>query len=140
MWAMSASPNRCGIVSIVTALVLLAAGCGDGTLSASALSKKSQSLQSLASEGALLARDASAGRSTRIFTRVHSEELAKAASKSAKSLRTATTRPALEPKLQRLTYLAGKLSADLKQLGHASSAAEQARLAFELKLTARALG
>jgi len=71
---------------------------------------------------------------------VHSEELAKAASKSAKSLRTATTRPALEPKLQRLTYLAGKLSADLKQLGHASSAAEQARLAFELKLTARALG
>jgi hypothetical protein len=121
-------------------LALLTAACGSGgTLSAKALSTESKSLKSLAAEGALLARDASAGRTTRVFRRVHSEDLYKAASKSATSLRTAKTEPMLRPKLRQLTDLSGKVSADLKRLGHASKD-EQPRLARELELAARTLG
>jgi hypothetical protein len=130
-------PSR-ALVALV-ALALLAGGCGaGGTLSAKALSQESKSLRSLASEGALLARNAHAGRTTRTFTRVHSEELYKAASKASTSLRAAKTEPKLEPKLRKLTFLAGKVSGDLKRLGHASKT-EQALLAHELELAARTL-
>jgi hypothetical protein len=134
----SAPSHPSGALVALVALALLAAGCGGGTLSAKALSQESKSLQSLASEGALLGRDAHAGRTTSTFTRVHSEELYKAASKAATSLRAAKTEPKLEPKLRKLTYLAGKVSGDLKRLGHASKT-EQALLAHELALAARTL-
>jgi hypothetical protein len=107
-------------------------------LSASAITDEAASVESLAAEGALLARDSAAGRTTAIYTRVHSEGLAKAASTSASSLRTAKTKPALEPKLHRIASLASMVSADLKRLGHASTA-EQSRLARELESAAKAL-
>ena len=113
--------------------------CGGGSLSAKAIETQSTSLQSLAAEGALLARDSAAGKTTAIYTRVHSEALAKAASKAAASLQTATTEPALEPKLRRVASLASEVSADLKQLGHASKS-EQLRLAEELSKAAEELG
>ena len=69
---------------------------------------------------------------------MHSEELSKAASKAATSLRAAKTKPKLEPALRKLTFLAAKISADLKRLGHASKT-EQALLAHELELAARTL-
>ena len=123
----------------LAAVVLLATGCGSGgTLSAKALSQESKSLQSLAAEGSLLARVANAGKSTRIFTRVHSEDLEKAASQVAASLQTAKTEPALEPKLRRLASRARKVSGDLKRLGHASRD-EQRRLARELEVIAKEL-
>jgi hypothetical protein len=135
----SAPSHTSGALVALVALALLAAGCGGGgTLSAKSLSQESKSLQSLASEGALLGRDAHAGRTTSTFTRVHSDELYKAASKAATSLRAAKTEPRLEPKLRKLTYLAGKVSGDLKRLGHASKA-EQALLTHELELAARTL-
>jgi hypothetical protein len=124
---------------VVAALLLPASGCGGGgALSAKALSQESKSLQSLAAEGALLARDAEAGRTSRIFTRVHSEDLYKAASKSSTSLRTAKTEPALEPKLRRIASLARRVSGDLKRLGHASKD-EQPRLARQLEAAAKEL-
>ena len=136
---MSAPSHTSGALVALVALALLAAGCGGGgTLSAKSLSQEATSLQSLASEGALLGRDAHAGRTTRIFTRVHSGYLYEAASKEASSLRTATTEPALEPKLRHVTSLAGKVSADLKRVGHASKA-EQPRLARELEAAAEEL-
>jgi hypothetical protein len=134
----SAPSHPSGALVALVALALLAAGCGGGTLSAKSLSPESKSLQSLASEGALLGRDAHAGRTTRIFTRVHSDELYKAASKASTSLRAAKTEPKLEPELRKLTVLAGKVSGDLKRLGHASKT-EQALLAHELELAARTL-
>jgi hypothetical protein len=110
-------------LAVVAALLLLACGCGSGgTLSAKALSQQSKSLKSLAAEGALLGRDAQDGRTTRIFRRVHSEYLYKAASKSSTSLRTAKTEPRLESELRKLKYLSGTLSDDLKRLGHAPKA------------------
>jgi hypothetical protein len=135
----SAPGHPSGALAAVAALALLASACGGGgKLSAKALSQESSSLKSLAAEGALLARDSAAGRTTHTFTRVHSEDLYKAASKSGKSLQTAKTEPRLDAELRKLTYLSGTISADLKQLGHASKR-EQAVLAHELELAARTL-
>jgi hypothetical protein len=129
-----------GALALLGVFALLAAGCGGGgTLSASALSKESTSLQSLAAEGALLARDSAAGKTTGIYTRVHSEDLYKVVSQSAKSLQSAKTEPGLEPKLSKVASLASKVGADLKRLGHASKA-EQSRLARELAASAKELG
>ena len=135
------SPNQgSGALALIVVIGLLASGCGSsGSLSASALTKESTSLKSLAAEGALLARDSAAGKTTGIYTRVHSEDLDKMVSKSAKSLQAAKTAPALEPKLRKVAALAGKVSADLKRLGHASKA-EQSRLARELAASAKELG
>ena len=117
------SATRLPVTALATAgvLMLAASGCGGGALSAKALSQESKSLKSLAAEGALLARDAEAGKSTSIFRRVHSEYLYKTASKSSKSLSTAKAAPGATQELRKLTKLAGELSADLKQLGHASN-------------------
>jgi hypothetical protein len=116
------------------AAALLCAGCG-GELSASALSKQADSLRSLAAEGALLAEDASGGKTTGTFTRVHSSDLDKVASKTAASLETAKTKPALESERHRLASLAQRISDDLDRLGNASKG-EQRSLANQLQRAA----
>jgi small-conductance mechanosensitive channel len=113
---------------------LLCAGCG-GELSASALSKQADSLRSLAAEGALLAEDSSAGKTTPTFRRVHSSDLDKVASKTAASLETAKTKPALESELHRLASLAQRISGDLDRLGNASKS-EQRSLSNQLQRAA----
>jgi hypothetical protein len=121
----------------VVVLALLGAGCGSGgKLGAEALSEQSKSLQSEASEGALLAQDAVAGKTTSIFTRKHSSDLYRAASEAEASLKAAKTEPALEPKLRRLTALATQVSAALERLGGASKD-EQRMLGRELEAAAR---
>ena len=127
--------RNCCIQAAILAAALLCAGCGAGELSASALSKQADSLRSLAAEGALLAKDASAGKTTRTFSRVHSSDLDKAASKAAASLETAKTKPALESERRRLASLAQRISDDLDRLGNASKG-EQRSLANELQRAA----
>jgi hypothetical protein len=123
----------------VAVLALLASGCGSGgTLSAKTLSQESKSLKSLAAEGALLARQAGAGKTTNIFRRVHSGYLFKAASKSSTSLRSAKTEPQLDSELRKLKFLAGRLSTDLKRLGHASKG-ELPALTRDLEIVAGTL-
>jgi hypothetical protein len=78
------------------------------------------------------------GKTTRIFRRVHSDYLYKAASKSSSSLRSAKTEPRLDSELRKLTYLAGTVSTDLKRLGHASKG-QLPGLARELERVARTL-
>lgn len=136
--AVSAPKHTCAALA-AAAVAVLASGCGGGNLSAHALSQESKSLKSLAAEGALLARSSAAGRTTHVYTRVHSEYLQKAASKSATSLQSAKTTAALEPELERLASTASKVSADLKQLGHAPKD-EQRRIARQLEASAKALG
>ena len=112
---------------LLALVVLLAAACGgQGTLGAKALEQQSKAVQSLAAEGALLAQDSAAGKSTGIFRREHATELSTAASKTEASLASASTEPALEPKLRALTALAGKVGADLKRLASASEAEQRA--------------
>jgi hypothetical protein len=111
----------------VIALALLAclgAGCGGGssTLDASSLATRSEAVHSVAAEGALLAEDAAAGRSTRIFVREHSSELAKAASTTRTSLAAARTAPALHAQLRRLRRTATTVAALLDRLAGASKA------------------
>ena len=131
-------PQR--VLFLLTVLALLGAGCGDGaTLSAKALAKKAESLQSQAAEGALLARDAVDGKTTRIYTRVHGSDLHKAASEAQTSLAKARTEPALEPKLRRLAALAASVTVDLDRLGEAPQN-EQRRLARNLETAAHQSG
>jgi len=111
--------------------VFVCAGCGGGKLSAEALSKQAEALQSVAAEGALLGQDAGAGKTTRTFAREHADDLYKVASKEEASLRTATTEPSLESKLRRLTVVARETSAALKQLGDAPEG-EQRQLGARL--------
>ena len=127
--------NLWGHTALIIALALLSAGCGGGELSASALSKQADSVRSLAAEGALLAGEASAGKTTGIFTRVHSSDLDKTAAQTASTLEKAKTKPALEPKLHRLATLARGVSADLNRLANASKQ-EQRKLANDLQRAA----
>lgn len=119
-------------------LALVGAGCGSGSqLGAKALLQQSKLLQSEAAEGALLAQDAVAGKTTRIYLREHSSELYEAASQAEATLKAAKTQSGLESKLRQLAVLASQVSADLKRLGSASEDEDRA-LARELQAAALA--
>src|SRR4030081_3478884 len=118
------------------AAALLLAGCGGR----SSLGKKglphpakgpqqeAKGLKALAAEGRVLAGDASRGRATGIFTRIHSRYLRDSARSSA------TTPPAGKPpEAQRLATLAVRLRDDLDRLSRSgSNAAEQRTLQQDL--------
>lgn len=123
--------------ALVLCVLALAAGCGGGMLGSSALSQHAKTVQSLAAEGALLAEDAVAGRTTSVYTREHAAELAKAASREAASLQKAKTDAALEPKLRRLGTLAARVASELDRLGDASRG-EQRTLGRALNAAAQA--
>jgi uncharacterized protein YceK len=92
----------------LTVVALLASGCGSGSAS-----EQAKTLKALAAEGAMLAHDASAGKTTHTFTREHAAELAKAAR----------------------SYRGASVAALLDKVPSASRA-EQRRLAGELELIA----
>jgi DNA-binding transcriptional regulator YdaS (Cro superfamily) len=122
----------------VAAVAFLGAGCGGGgKLGAKALSQESKSLRSLAAEGALLAEDAVSGKTTRVYTREHSSDLYKAASKAEASLKAAKTAPALEAELRQLTALAAQVRGDLQRLSGASKEEKRA-IGRELQAAAQA--
>jgi hypothetical protein len=117
-------------------LALLSVGCGGGgRLGAEALSQQSKSLQSDAAEGALLAQDAAAGKTTRIFARERSAELYRAASGTEASLKAAKAENGLGVKLRQLVAVAAQVSSDLMRLGGASGG-EQRVLAGDLQAAA----
>jgi hypothetical protein len=123
------------LAALILAAALLCAGCGGGQLSASALSKQAKSVSSLAAEGALLADDSSAGKITRTFSRVHSSDLHKTASKTATTLASAKTKPPLASELHELASIAQRTSDDLDRLGSASKS-DQRLLAKQLQRAA----
>jgi hypothetical protein len=119
-------------------LCLVGPGCGSsGRLGTNALLQQSMSLRSQAAEGALLAQDAVAGDTTRIFIREHASDLSTAASQIEASLRTANIEPALEPKRSQLANLARDITADLERLGSASEDEDRV-LAGDLSAAAEA--
>jgi hypothetical protein len=118
-WSVSVCLKEALVLGVVVAL--FGAGCGGGAkLGVNVLSQESKSLQSLAAEGALLAQDVAAGKTTRVYARVHSSDLSTAASQAEALLKTTKTAPALEPKLHQLAVLAARVRADLERLGGAS--------------------
>jgi hypothetical protein len=131
-------PRRLTTVVVAATLALLTAACGGtGPLDAEALSHEADALHSTAAEGALLAQDALAGKTTRIYTREHATDLADVAAQSAATLSEATAEPALEPQLQQLTQLADQVNAALEQLVTAS-AGEEGAIADQLQAAADA--
>jgi Ser/Thr protein kinase RdoA (MazF antagonist) len=113
------------------------AGCGgQGAPSTKALQQEAATLQSLAAEGGILASDASRGRSTSTFVRIHGTDLAKAAHASATVLGQGRT-----PSARALATLATRLGDALGRLSHSGSdRAEQRRLAAQLTLGATRTG
>jgi hypothetical protein len=118
-------PSR-AIVAFVT--VLLLSGCGGSSLTKKALQQEAKGIHALAAEGSLLAGDAARGRSTVVFTRIHSRYLRASADSSAKTLGAGTTSEA-----RRLAALATRLRDDLDRLAHSDSNAPAQR-ALQLDL------
>jgi hypothetical protein len=101
---------------IVFAAVLLLAGCGGSSLGKKALQQEAKGIQALAAEGSMLAGDAARGRTTVVFTRIHSRYLRNSASSSATTLAAGKTAEA-----QRLAALAVRLRDDLDRLSRSGS-------------------
>jgi hypothetical protein len=110
------------------AVALLLAGCGGSSLGKQALEQEAKGLHALAAEGSVLAGDASRGRSTVVFTRIHSRFLRASASTSATTLAAGKT-----PEARRLAALAVRLRDDLDLLSRSGSdEAEQRTLQRDL--------
>ena len=117
-----------GRVLLALSLLLVpACGGGGGELSAEALKKEAESIQSFAAEGALLARDVADGRSTAPFARVHAGELANNAAKLEQTLASALPAPGVEVDHDRAVHLAARVATTLKELEQAPGDADAAR-------------
>jgi hypothetical protein len=106
--------RRAAAAAAVCALALT--GCNGGTVDRHAVKRDAEKLASLAIEGRLLANDVSKGASTRYFARVHAKELSEQASHFEDALAERPTSPGIEPKVRKLSHLAGKIAAALDQL------------------------
>ena len=114
--------------ALAFAAALLLAGCGGSSLGKKALQQEAKGLKALAAEGSVLASDASRGRSTVVFTRIHSRYLRAAARKSVTTLAAGRTTEA-----RQLAALAVRLRDDLDRLSRSgSNQAEQRMLQHDL--------
>jgi hypothetical protein len=108
-------------ILLALSLAILAGGCGSG-----GVSQHVKALQSLASEGALLAQDAAAGKTTAVYTREHASDLRKAAAAELTGLEAAQSR------------IAARVVADLGRISSASRA-ERSKVARDLEAAAQEL-
>jgi hypothetical protein len=106
-------------VGALLALIFALSACGGGA----SFQKEAEGIQSLAAEGALLARDVADGKSTVPFTRVHARELAEKAASLEKKLE-ATSRLHVWARAARLT---GEVATALEDLERAPGDSEAAR-------------
>lgn len=104
------------------AAALAVAGCG--SLGRAELKREVLSLQALAAEGRILARESTLGRSHTPFVRVHARELADDADHSARKLSDATPGHGLEASVQRAVNIA---SAESDALGVLETAPYESR-------------
>jgi hypothetical protein len=105
------------IARVALALLLLSlAGCNGGTVDRHALKRDAETVASLATEGKLLATDASKGRSTKYFVRVQAKGLSRAASNLEDALAERPTSPGIKSDVRKLSKLAGKVAVELEQL------------------------
>jgi hypothetical protein len=102
-------------------VALLLSACNGGTVDLHALENDSESIDSLACEGALLADEVGQGESIGPFTRVHSGELATRAANFADALSTRPTAPGIERGVRREAARAGRVATLLHELETADS-------------------
>jgi hypothetical protein len=96
-------------------IVLLIPACNGGTVDQHALDNDSESIDSLACEGALLAHQVVDG-ATEPFTRVHAGELATRASNFEDALSQRPTTPGIETAVRKEAEKAGRVADLLHQL------------------------
>ena len=132
------SARRTSVFRLAAICALVATACAsNGQLGATALVQGSESLRSMAAEGALLAEDAVSGKATTNYIHEHAVELSEAASQIEATLGAGSTDPSLETEQGQLVALAGKISDDLQRLSEATTD-EQRTLTGELQAAADA--
>jgi hypothetical protein len=125
-------------VLCLTGLALALAGCGGGTVGPHAFRKDVESVQSLAAEGALVARQVAHGDITETFVRVHTTYLERQASTLERRLSTARVEPSLAGKRRRAVRVAASVDRDLALLHRRpGDRALGARLSTELERAAK---
>ena len=110
--------------------LLALAGCNGGTVDLHALQNDSESIDSLACEGALLAGEIEHTATTSAFARVHAGDLATKASNFEDALSSRPTTPGIEKATRDEAKKAGQIGALLRQL---ESSPTDAALAARLK-------
>jgi hypothetical protein len=112
--------NACPTGSVqkvaVVAAALALAGCNGGTVDRHALTNDASTLDSIACEGALLARDVARGRTTTFFAREQAEELRIQSSNLADALSRRNTLPQIERQVREEAKRAAKLAATLQRM------------------------
>jgi hypothetical protein len=103
---------------VLAAAAVVLAGCNGGTVDRHALTNDASTIDSLACEGALLARDASKGASTTTFVRVHSDALRAQASHLADALAQRPTSPGIERNVRSAAKDAKAVADVLSRLHH----------------------
>ena len=100
--------RRSFLVALLGAVVM-AAGCG-GPMEPQELARSVQTLESAASEGALLAHDVARNRTKATFVRVHSRDLSETVDHEAEKLSDATPQEAISGKKTEAVKLAEDIS------------------------------
>jgi hypothetical protein len=119
---------------LVCLLVVAVTGCNGGTVDRHALTNDAATLDSIACEGALLARDVARGRTTATFAGEQAEVLRAQSANFADALSRRKTALAIEPRVRQKARHAAVLAAVLQRLhAHASDRATGAALAGRLK-------
>lgn len=101
---------------LFTLLAFVLAGCNGGTVDQHALDNDSESIDSLACEGALLAGEIANTASLTNFSRVHAGELYTRAANFQDALSTRPTTPGIEKAVRAEAKKAGRIAALFDQL------------------------
>jgi hypothetical protein len=120
--------------AVVAALcVVLLVGCNGGTVDRHALTNDAATVDSMACEGALLARDVVGGKTTSFFAREQAEELRIESSNLADALANRKALPSIERKVRAKSRDAARLSVTLERL-HDNPSDRDVAASVELRL------
>ena len=118
----------------ICVFAVVVAGCNGGTVDRHALTRDVATLDSVACEGAMLARDVARGRTTTYFAREQAEELRIQSSNFADALSRRKTVPSIERRVREEAKHAALLAVVLQRLhDHPSDRAVGAVVARSLK-------
>jgi hypothetical protein len=107
--------RRAFLVALLAAVLLAAAGCG-GPMEPQELARSVQTLQSAASEGALLAHDVARNRTKATFVRVQSRDLSETVDHEAEKLADADAHGEVAVRKSQAVDLADRISQTLGKL------------------------
>jgi len=108
--------GRSAVVSAAAALALALGGCAEQTIDTKALKTEAQKVASAASEGSILADQATKGRMKESFVQVEAADLANDAAKSQQDLEPALATPGLKTTVEKLQAVAEDTSNELRGL------------------------